>query len=72
MPEDIRHFSDELHLLTARLREMGVAAEAQVSRAMRALVYSIQGLDGLTGVRAPGTIFDRVRLAGVSPSPRGA
>ena len=38
MPEDIRHFADELHLLTARLREMGVAAEAQVSRAMRGLV----------------------------------
>jgi phosphate transport system protein len=38
MSEDIRHFADELHLLTARLREMGVASEAQVSRAMRALV----------------------------------
>jgi phosphate transport system protein len=38
MPEDIRHFADDLHLLTARLREMGVAAEAQVSRAMRALI----------------------------------
>ena len=38
MPEDIRHFADELHLLTARLREMGVAAEAQVSRSMRGLV----------------------------------
>jgi phosphate transport system protein len=38
MAEDIRHFADELHLLTARLREMGVASEAQVSRAMRALV----------------------------------
>jgi anti-sigma factor RsiW len=33
-------------------------------RAMRALVYAAQGLDGLAGVRAPGTIFDRVRLAG--------
>ena len=38
MSEDIRHFADELHLLTARLREMGVAAEAQVSRSMRGLV----------------------------------
>jgi phosphate transport system protein len=38
MPEDIRHFADELHLLTARLREMGVASEAQVSRSMRGLV----------------------------------
>ena len=33
-------------------------------RAMRALVYALQGLDGLGGVRAPATIFDRVRLAG--------
>jgi anti-sigma factor RsiW len=41
-------------------------------RAIRALVYSIQGLDGLAGVRAPATIFDRVRSAGVSPSPRSA
>jgi phosphate transport system protein len=40
MSEDIRHFADELHLLTARLREMGVAAEAQVSRAMRGLIES--------------------------------
>jgi hypothetical protein len=34
---------------------------------MRALVYAVQGLDGLdglAGVRAPATIFDRVRLAG--------
>jgi len=38
MPEDILHFADELHLLTARLREMGVASEAQVSRSMRGLV----------------------------------
>jgi len=38
MSEDIRHFADELHLLTARLREMGVASEAQVSRSMRGLV----------------------------------
>ena len=39
-------------------------------RAMRALVYAVQGLDGLAGVRAPATIFDRVRLAtsGGSPS----
>jgi anti-sigma factor RsiW len=43
-------------------------------RAMRALVYSVQGLDGWAGVRAPATIFDRVRTAGSagSPSPRGA
>jgi len=38
MPEDIRHFADELHLLTARLLEMGVASEAQVSGSMRGLV----------------------------------
>jgi len=43
-------------------------------RAMRALVYAVQGLDGLAGVRAPVTIFDRVRPAGGSgsPSPRRA
>jgi len=43
-------------------------------RAMRALVYTVQGLDGLAGVRAPASIFDRVRPAGggASPSPRGA
>jgi anti-sigma factor RsiW len=33
-------------------------------RAMRALVYAVQGLDGLAGIRAPATIFDRVRRAG--------
>jgi Putative zinc-finger len=33
-------------------------------RAMHALVYAVQGLDGLAGIRAPATIFDRVRLAG--------
>ena len=33
-------------------------------RAMRALVYAVQGLDGLAGLRAPAPIFDRVRLAG--------
>ena len=33
-------------------------------RAMRALVSAVQGLDGLAGIRAPATIFDRVRLAG--------
>jgi phosphate transport system protein len=38
MPEDIRHFADELQLLTSRLRHMGEAAEAQVTRAMRGLV----------------------------------
>ncbi|HEY2304615.1 MAG TPA: zf-HC2 domain-containing protein [Streptosporangiaceae bacterium] len=37
-------------------------------RAMRALVYAVQGLDGLAGVRAPAAIFDRVRLAGASGS----
>jgi anti-sigma factor RsiW len=43
-------------------------------RAMRALVYAVQGLDGLAGVRAPATIFDRVRPAGTSgsPSPQNA
>jgi anti-sigma factor RsiW len=35
-------------------------------RAMRALVYAVQGLDGLAGIRAPATIFDRARLAGAS------
>jgi anti-sigma factor RsiW len=29
--------------------------------AMRALVYAVQGLGGLAGMRAPETIFDRVR-----------
>ena len=38
-------------------------------RAMRALVHAVQGLDGLAGVRAPATIFDRVRLAGADGSP---
>jgi len=33
-------------------------------RAMRALVYAVQGLDGLAGVRAPAPNYDRVRLAG--------
>ena len=37
-------------------------------RAMRALVYGFQGLDGLARVRAPATIFDRVRLAGAGGS----
>jgi anti-sigma factor RsiW len=32
-------------------------------RAMRALVHAVRGLDGLAGLRAPATIFDRVRLA---------
>ena len=38
-------------------------------KAMRALVYAVQGLDGLAGIRAPATIFDRVRLAGAGGSP---
>jgi anti-sigma factor RsiW len=33
-------------------------------RAMRALVSALRGLGGLAGVRAPDTIFDRVRSAG--------
>jgi anti-sigma factor RsiW len=37
-------------------------------RAMRALVHAVQGLDGPAGVRAPTTIFDRVRLAAASGS----
>ena len=43
-------------------------------RALRALVYAVQGLDGLAGVRAPATIFDRVRpaAAGGSPAPQNA
>ena len=43
-------------------------------RATRALLYAIQGLGGPAGVRAPATIFDRVRPAGAdgSPSPRSA
>jgi anti-sigma factor RsiW len=32
-------------------------------RALRALVYNIQGLNGRPGLRAPQTIFDRVRPA---------
>jgi len=38
-------------------------------RAMRALVYSVQALDGLAGVRAPATIFDRVRPGATGGSP---
>jgi anti-sigma factor RsiW len=38
-------------------------------RAMRALVHTIHGLDGLAGIRAPATIFDRVRPAGNGGSP---
>ena len=38
-------------------------------KAMRALVYAVQGLDGLAGIHAPATIFDRVRLAGAGGSP---
>jgi Putative zinc-finger len=30
-------------------------------RALRALLYAAGAFDGLSGVRAPGTIFDRVR-----------
>ena len=41
-------------------------------RAMRALVYSVQALDGLAGVHAPASIFDRVRPADGSPAPRSA
>jgi anti-sigma factor RsiW len=42
-------------------------------RAMRALVHGLAGLDGLAGVRAPATIFDRVRpAASGSPSPQNA
>jgi anti-sigma factor RsiW len=35
-------------------------------RAMRALIYAMQGLGGPAGVRAPATIFSRVRLAGAA------
>jgi anti-sigma factor RsiW len=38
-------------------------------RALRALVHAMQGLDGPAGIRAPATIFDRVRLAGPGGSP---
>jgi anti-sigma factor RsiW len=43
-------------------------------QAMRALVHAVQGLGGLAGIRAPATIFDRVRLAasGGSPSSQDA
>jgi len=44
-------------------------------QAMRALVYWVQGLDGLAGVRAPASIFDRVRPAaagGGSPASQHA
>ena len=37
-------------------------------RAMRALVHAVHGLDALAGVRAPATIFDRVRAAGAGGS----
>jgi hypothetical protein len=36
--------------------------------AMRALVHMIQGRDGRPGVRAPASIFDRVRAAGAGGS----
>jgi hypothetical protein len=36
--------------------------------ALRALVHMIQGRDGLAGVRAPATIFDRVRASGAGGS----
>ena len=39
-------------------------------RAMRALARLVRGLDGLAPVRAPGTIFDRVRLAAGGPPPQ--
>jgi anti-sigma factor RsiW len=38
-------------------------------RAMRALVHAVHGLAGLAGVRAPATIFDRVRPTGAGSSP---
>jgi anti-sigma factor RsiW len=38
-------------------------------RAMRALVHAARGLGAVPGVRAPATIFDRVRLAGGGGSP---
>jgi hypothetical protein len=38
-------------------------------RAMRALVYTVRGLGGPAGARAPATIFDRIRLAGPGGSP---
>ena len=43
-------------------------------RAMRALVHAVHGLDALADVRAPATIFDRVRAAGAggSPAPQNA
>jgi hypothetical protein len=41
-------------------------------RALRALVYAVQGLDGLAGVRAPATIFDRVRPEAGGPPPQTA
>jgi hypothetical protein len=37
-------------------------------RAMRALVYALGGLGGPAGVRAPATIFARVRPAGAGGS----
>jgi hypothetical protein len=42
----------------------GGAGGGRGLRAMRALVYAAQGLDGLAGVRAPAAIFDRARQAG--------
>jgi len=37
-------------------------------RALRALVYAVRQLDGLSDVGAPATIFDRVRLAAPPPA----
>jgi hypothetical protein len=39
-------------------------------RAVRALVYAVQGLEGRAGGPAPAAIFDRARLAG-SGGPAG-
>ena len=41
----------------------GCADCGRAVRAMRALVYAMHGLGGPAGVRAPVTIFARVRLA---------
>jgi len=38
-------------------------------RAMRALVHAVHGRAGLVSVRAPATIFDRVRPTGADGSP---
>jgi anti-sigma factor RsiW len=68
-----RHLSDYVDgELSSRGRRrldrhaLGCADCGDGIRAMRALVYAVHGLGRAAGVRAPDTIFDRVRLAGAA------